>query len=176
MEVFAYTRSEKPTADSRKDSSYCVPGTGDVEGKIPSKWFSGASCDSVNHFLGQDLDILVISMPLTAENRGLLSYEQFEILSKKRTFVANIGRGGHIHQDALIKALETGQIRGAAVDVTDPEPLPKGHPLWKAPNLMITPHVSWKTDKYWPRLLDILELNLSNLQADRSLINEVVRR
>ncbi|KAI8167004.1 D-2-hydroxyacid dehydrogenase [Colletotrichum sp. SAR 10_70] len=140
MEVYAFTRSEKATPESRKDDSYVVPGTGDPDGLVPSKWFHGASKEAVNNFLAQDLDLLVIGMPLTSETTGLIGKEQFEILSKKKTFVSNIARGHLIQTDALIEALETGKIRAAALDVTDPEPLPKDHPLWKAPNVFITPH------------------------------------
>ncbi|KAI8312624.1 D-2-hydroxyacid dehydrogenase [Colletotrichum sp. SAR11_240] len=140
MEVYAFTRSEKATPESRKDDSYVVPGTGDPDGHVPSKWFHGASKEAVNNFLAQDLDLLVIGMPLTSETTGLIGKEQFEILSKKKTFVSNIARGPLIQTDALIEALETGKIRAAALDVTDPEPLPKDHPLWKAPNVFITPH------------------------------------
>ncbi|KAI1863710.1 hypothetical protein JX265_003847 [Neoarthrinium moseri] len=176
MDVYAYTRTEKTTAESRKDDSYCVSGTGDPDGLIPSKWFHGASRDEVDTFLGQNLDILVISLPLTESTRGIISHKQFEILSVNKTFVCNIARGGHIDQEALIRALETGQIRGAALDVTDPEPLPRDHPLWKAPNLLITPHVSWLSDYYWDRILDILEINLENLAENKALINVVNRQ
>lgn len=171
MEVYAYTRSEKATPESRYDDSYHLPGTGDPEGSIPAKWFHGTSKDAVNNFLAQDLDIVVLSLPLTKENHHILSHEQFEILSKKKTFVSNIARGGHIDQDALIKALESGKIRGAALDVTDPEPLPAEHPLWDAPNVFITPHVSWKTQSYYERALDILVLNLDKLAKGERPIN-----
>lgn len=109
----------------------------------------------MNHFLEQDLDILVMCLPLTGETRGMISYQQFEIMSKKKTwvfstlntlhlsdkfrFLSSVARGESINTGALIHALETGQIRGAAVDGTDPEPLPSDHPLWKAPNLLVTP-------------------------------------
>ncbi|KAI2466339.1 hypothetical protein F4781DRAFT_434500 [Annulohypoxylon bovei var. microspora] len=176
MEVYAYTRGERATSESRKDDSYCVPGTGDPDGLLPARWFHGAAKEDVNNFLGQDLDLLVVSLPLTSETRHILSYDQFEILSKKKTFIANIARGGHVNQEALIKALETDQIRGAALDVTDPEPLPSDHPLWKAPNLLITPHISWKTDALWGRLLDILVLNLEKLATGKPLINVVNRQ
>ncbi|KAI8960819.1 hypothetical protein F5Y11DRAFT_251031 [Daldinia sp. FL1419] len=176
MEVYAYTRSERPTPESRKDDSYCVPGTGDADGVLPAKWFHGTTKEEVNNFLSQRLDLLVISVPLTPETRHIISDRQFEILSGRKTFVANIARGGLIDQEALLKALETGQIRGAALDVTDPEPLPNDHPLWRAPNLLITPHVSWKTDHLLDRLLDILELNLEKLATGEPLINVVNRK
>ncbi|CAJ2513996.1 Uu.00g021150.m01.CDS01 [Anthostomella pinea] len=176
LEVYAYTRNERTTPESKKDDSYCVPGTGDQDGLLPAKWFHGPTKESVNDFLAQDLDLLVISLPLTPETQQIISEEQFEILSKKKTFVSNIGRGGHINQEALIKALETGQIRGAALDVTDPEPLPSDHPLWKAPNLLITPHISWKSLSFFSRLLAIIEANLENLATDKPLINVINRK
>ncbi|KAI0133016.1 D-isomer specific 2-hydroxyacid dehydrogenase [Xylariales sp. AK1849] len=175
MEVYAYTRSERLTAEKRKDDSYCVPGTGDPDGIVPAKWFHGSTKEDINNFLGQDLDLLVVSLPLTKETRGIISHEQFEILSRKKTFVANIARGGHINQEALIEALESQKIRGAALDVTDPEPLPKDHPLWKSPNLLITPHVSWQTGSMLNRILDIFEVNLEKLNAGERPINVVNR-
>ncbi|WQF86941.1 Putative D-isomer specific 2-hydroxyacid dehydrogenase, NAD-binding domain-containing protein [Colletotrichum destructivum] len=175
MEVYAYTRSERSTPASRKDDSYCIPGTGDPDGLIPTKWFHGASRESVNAFLAQDLDILVLGLPLTEETRGLFGREQFEILSRRRTFVSNIARGPLVQNDALIEALETGKIRAAALDVTDPEPLPKDHPLWRAPNIFITPHVSWRTKVHWERVLGLLEANLERLHTRQPLINVVNR-
>ncbi|KAK3936840.1 hypothetical protein QBC46DRAFT_394160 [Diplogelasinospora grovesii] len=151
MEVYAYTRSEKPTPESRKDDSYCVPGTGDPDGLIPTMWFHGASKEAVNEFLGHDLDILV------------------------KTFVSNVARGGHIDTDALIDALKDGKIRGAALDVVDPEPLPDNHPIMSAPNLFITPHVSWQTPHLFERLQAILEENLERLSKGEKMINVMDR-
>ncbi|KAK1498932.1 D-isomer specific 2-hydroxyacid dehydrogenase [Colletotrichum cuscutae] len=176
MEVYAYTRSERATLESRKDDSYCVPGTGDPDGLVPAKWFHGASKEAINNFLSQDLDLLVLGLPLTEETKGLIGKEQFEILSKRRTFVSNVARGPLIQTDSLIEALEGGKIRAAALDVTDPEPLPKDHPLWKAPNVFITPHVSWRTDGYWERVLGVLEANLERIDAGKPLINVVNKK
>ncbi|ROW02540.1 hypothetical protein VMCG_06152 [Cytospora schulzeri] len=118
MEVYAYTRSPRTTPKARKDDSYCVPGTGDPDGLIPTKWFHGTSvCADINNFLDQDLDILVLSLPLTSETHGIISHEQFQILSKKKTFLSSVARGESINTDALMKALETGQIAGAANDL-----------------------------------------------------------
>lgn len=173
MDVVAFTMRERPSPESRKDDSYCVPGTGDPDGLIPTRWFHGTTKEVLNNFLAQDLDILVICLPLTASTRNMISKEQFDILAKKKTFVTNVGRGGHINTEHLIEALEQGLIRGAAVDVTNPEPLPKSHPLWKAPNLLITPHVSWVSSDYWRRILQILEHNLEALSRGTPFVNMV---
>ena len=171
MEVYAYTRSEKATPEARQDDSYCVPGTGDPDGVIPAKWFHGASKEAVNEFLAQDLDLLVLSLPLTEATKHILDREQFEILSKKKTFVSNIARGEHIDSEALLEALQKGKIRGAALDVTDPEPLPDGHPLFTAPNVFITPHVSFQTPQLFDRIRAVLEKNLESLSRGQPLIN-----
>ncbi|KAL2682772.1 hypothetical protein Neosp_007227 [[Neocosmospora] mangrovei] len=173
MEVYAFTRTERPTPESRKDSSYCVPGTGDPDGLIPAKWFHGSSRADIDDFLDQKLDILVVCLPLTQETSGIISSSQFKILSKNKTFLSNVGRGKHVDTEALIEALQTGQIRGAALDVTDPEPLPSDHSLWKAPNVFITPHNSWHSTMYWPRVLEILGTNLERLDTGKPLVNAV---
>jgi len=88
-----------------------------------------------------DTDILVMCVPDTPETQGMLSRERIALLPKHAVIV-NVGRGTSIDQDALIEALNSGQIAGAALDVMVPEPLPKEHPLWDAKNVIITPHVS----------------------------------
>ena len=173
MEIFAFTRSERATPASRKDDSFHLPGMGDPDGLLPTRWFHGTSREAVNEFLSQGLDLLVVSLPLTPESTKILNREQFEILAKKKTFVANIARGKLIDTDALVDALETGKVRGAALDVTDPEPLPAGHPLWKAPNVFITPHVSWQTPHYWVRCMKVLDVNLKRLSIGERPINLV---
>lgn len=175
MDVIAYTMRERATAESRRDDSYCVPGTGDVEGVLPSEWYYGADKVSINNFISQDLDILVICLPLTPLTRNVIAAEQFGIMSKKKTFLSNIGRGPHVNTADLITALETGQIRGAAVDVTDPEPLPSDHPLWKAPNLLITPHVSGNSKHYNARVMAILEENLACIADGKPAVNQIDR-
>lgn len=171
MDVVAYTMRERSTPETRFDDSYVVPGTGDPEGLLPSKWFHGTSKESLNGFLAQDLDLLVISLPLTSLTRNMIAKEQFQIMSKKRTFISNIGRGPIVNTADLIEALENRTIRGAALDVTDPEPLPKDHLLWKAPNVFITPHVSFQSKSRGRRVLEILECNLERLGEGKPLVN-----
>jgi phosphoglycerate dehydrogenase-like enzyme len=175
MDVIVYTLRERSTAEAKKDDSYNVPGTGDPDGLLPSKWFFGNSKESLNHFLAQDIDLLVICLPLTTSTTGLVSKEQFQIMSKRRTFVSNIGRGPIVNTGDLIQALEEDLIRGAAIDVTDPEPLPKEHQLWRTKNIFISPHVSWHSTDLTKRLLGVLELNLERLSEGKPLVNEVDR-
>ncbi|SMQ67940.1 D-isomer specific 2-hydroxyacid dehydrogenase family protein [Agreia sp. VKM Ac-1783] len=84
-------------------------------------------------------DVVVLAAALTDDTRGLIGGRQFAEM-KNSAVLVNIGRGGLIVTDALVDAIQTGSIAGAGIDVTDPEPLPDGHPLWIAPNIIITPH------------------------------------
>ncbi|KAE8143853.1 hypothetical protein BDV38DRAFT_266976 [Aspergillus pseudotamarii] len=173
MEVYAFTRTPYTSDKKAKSDHYSVLGMGDPHGQLPSKWFHGESRDAVNEFLRQDLDLLVLCLPLTKETEYLLGPEQFAILAQgnKRIFISNVARGRLICTEALIDALHKGKIWGAAVDVTDPEPLPESHPLFSAPNVVITHHVSWQSSNNWDRMLDILEANLDRLDKGENLIN-----
>ncbi|AWB82454.1 hypothetical protein C3B44_08925 [Corynebacterium yudongzhengii] len=88
-----------------------------------------------------EADIVVLSLPLTDETRGLVDAEKFERM-KNDALVINVGRGALIDHDDLVDALNEKKIAGAAMDVTAPEPLPAGHPLWSMPNVVISPHIA----------------------------------
>lgn len=181
MTVHAYTLHPRPTPASRADHSWAPPGLGDPEGTLPAKWFSGASTEDLHTFLGSGLDLLVIATPLTAGTTHLLAKAEFEVLAaaggrKGRTFVSNVSRGGVINTEDLVDALEGGLIRGAAVDVTEPEPLPDGHVLWGAKNVIVTPHVSGASTKYFERVLGVLGENLGRLGSGEGLVNLVDKK
>jgi len=175
-DVIAYTAHPKNTPAERADHGWTVPGTGDLDGSIPSAWFSGLDKASLHKFLSQDLDVLVISVPLTKDTFHFIGAEEFAVLSKRKAFVTNISRGDIINQPALKAALESGQLRGAAIDVTTPEPLPADDPLWDAPNLTITPHISGEGSAYAERALAIFETNLAHRDKGERLINVIDRR
>ncbi len=88
-----------------------------------------------------ETDLLAMSLPSTAETRGILSRERLALLPQD-SYVVNVGRGSAIDEDALADALDSGQLAGAALDVFQTEPLPTDHRLWKTKNLLITPHVA----------------------------------
>ncbi|PWY89213.1 hypothetical protein BO70DRAFT_285863 [Aspergillus heteromorphus CBS 117.55] len=171
MDVYAYTMRERATTESRKADSFSEPGLGDEDGQFPSKWFWGQH--QLNEFLGSDLDLLIITLPLTKETRGIIARDQFKLLGKKKTYVSNVARGAVINTDDLMAALDEGLIRGAALDVTDPEPLPEGHKLWGYKNVIVTPHCSGNSTHYNERALKILATNLERRALGREYINRV---
>jgi phosphoglycerate dehydrogenase-like enzyme/glyoxylase-like metal-dependent hydrolase (beta-lactamase superfamily II) len=97
-------------------------------------------------------DVVVLACPLTAETRGLFGEPQFEAMKRSAYFI-NIARGGLVKMPALMEALRNRRIAGAGLDVTDPEPLPPGHSLWKMTNVVISPHVGGQSpegkDRQW---------------------------
>jgi phosphoglycerate dehydrogenase-like enzyme len=86
-------------------------------------------------------DVIVNTLPLTAETKGFFDRAAFDAAKRGALFI-NVGRGGTVVTADLVAALQDGRIGGAGLDVTDPEPLPPDHPLWRTPNVLITPHVS----------------------------------
>jgi phosphoglycerate dehydrogenase-like enzyme len=96
--------------------------------------------ERLDEFLAQ-ADFVVLAAALTDETLYLFNERRFSLM-KRSAYLVNIARGKMVDSAALLKALESGVIAGAAVDVTDPEPLPDGHALWNAPNLIITPHTA----------------------------------
>ena len=175
MSVLAYTATPKDSKEKRRDGGYIVPGTGDAEGEVPEEWYSGLDKESLHHFLRQEIDWLVVAVPLTEETKRFLSDEELDILAKRKAYITNIARGPIIDQPALVRALKDGKLSGAALDVTDPEPLPEDNELWDLENVVVTPHVSGQGTSYTERAFQVLGLNLERRLAGEKLVN-VVRR
>jgi phosphoglycerate dehydrogenase-like enzyme len=85
--------------------------------------------------------VVFVALALTPETTGIIGAEELALMDPS-AWLVNVGRGGHVVTDALVDALRAGSIAGAALDVTDPEPLPDGHPLWELPNCIVTPHTA----------------------------------
>ena len=116
-------------------------------------------------------EIVILILPHTPESHGLIGAKQLALMPQGALLV-NSARGPIVQTDALVEALNAGHIR-AAVDVTDPEPLPAGHPLWKCPNLLITPHVAGSTPQFSPRAIKIAVAQIQRLLQGESLLNVV---
>jgi len=117
-------------------------------------------------------DYIVVSAPETTETKHLIGAPELARM-KPTARLINVARGSLLNQSALLAALQQGKIAGAAVDVTDPEPLPATDPLWKAPNLLVTPHTSAISDRLWHRQTSLLLDLLERWFAGRELFNQV---
>jgi phosphoglycerate dehydrogenase-like enzyme len=117
-----------------------------------------------------EADYVVLCAPETAETKNLFDLKRF-IQMKRGARLINLGRGSILDEAALVRSLESGHLGGAAVDVTDVEPLPPESPLWTAPNLLITPHTSAISSRLWPRETDLLVKLLERWFDGRELFN-----
>ncbi len=119
-----------------------------------------------------EADYLVVAAPLTPATRGAVSRDVIGRL-KPSAWVINIARGPIIDEPALIEALGAGRIGGAALDTFNAEPLPADNPLWKMPNVMITPHSSNRSPKARERTLALFVENVRRYKAGEPLLNQV---
>jgi phosphoglycerate dehydrogenase-like enzyme len=117
-------------------------------------------------------DVVFVSAPLTRQSQGMMGAKQFESMKQNSYFIA-VSRGGLYDMNALVRALESKKLAGAGVDVTNPEPLPKGHPLWKFSNVIITPHYAGVSDGEYGRDEKLFIENLRRFAADEPLLNVV---
>jgi phosphoglycerate dehydrogenase-like enzyme len=132
-----------------------------------------AGFDALPSLLGR-VDVVILTVPLTDQTRRLVDAE-FLAAMRDGTLLVNVARGGVVDTDALLAELSTGRLR-AALDVTDPEPPPPGHPLWSAPGLLISPHVGGSTTAFEPRARRMLRAQLERFAAGEPLANVVVPR
>jgi phosphoglycerate dehydrogenase-like enzyme len=119
-----------------------------------------------------EADYVLIAAPETAETRHLMGATEIAKM-KRGARLINVGRGSLLDEAALLRALESGALGGAAIDVAKLEPLPAESPLWKAPNLLITPHTSGVSDRLWDRQAGVLLELLERWFDGRELFNRV---
>ena len=117
-------------------------------------------------------DVVFVAAPRTPQSEGMMGPRQFELMKKDSYFIA-VSRGKLYDTDALVKALDSKRLAGAGLDVTDPEPLPKGHPLWEFENVVITPHIAGRSDKIEERRMELFKENLRRFVAGEPLLNLV---
>jgi phosphoglycerate dehydrogenase-like enzyme len=116
-------------------------------------------------------DVVVLVVPLTDQTRGLVD-AGFLARMKDDALLVNVARGAVVDTDALLAELTSRRI-AAAIDVVDPEPLPAGHPLWKAPRLLVSPHVGGASSAMWPRAYRLVREQVSRFVAGESLLNQM---
>lgn len=122
-----------------------------------------------------EADVVAIAVPLTSETEGLFDERAFAAM-KKGSILLNIARGKVVKTEALMQALSNGTLAGAGLDVTDPEPLPTGHPLWSMPNVVITAHVAGDAALTEQRAEQLSRENFRRFGAGEPLVNVVDKR
>jgi phosphoglycerate dehydrogenase-like enzyme len=190
----AHTWKDEGKVKSIADSVTLVVGLGDIGGQFAKKMHMLGSrvigvrknkaekpdyleglyqMDALDDLLGK-ADIIACSLPGTEETAGMFHKERMNKI-KKGAILINVGRGSLIPTEDLIEALKSKRLSGAAVDVTETEPLPSDSPLWDAPNLLITPHVSgnYHMRQILETIVDIAAYNLKEIYAGGSIKNEV---
>ena len=119
-----------------------------------------------------DALVVVLALSLTPETRGIIGAKQLGLMGQT-AWLVNVARGGHIDTDALVEALREEAIAGAALDVTDPEPLPDGHALWDLSNCIITPHTADTIEMVLPLLAERIRTNVACFVAGEDLVGLV---
>lgn len=113
-------------------------------------------------------DLVVLALALTDATRGVIGEAELQAM-QRHAWLVNVARGGHIQTSKLVAALEQGELGGAALDVTDPEPLPEGHRLWELDNVIITPHVGNTPEMGIPLLADHIRDNVARFGRGETL-------
>ncbi len=117
-------------------------------------------------------DVIISTVPLTPKTTGMFDQDFFKTMKKTAYFI-NIARGKSVVTDDLIEALNEGELAGAGLDVTDPEPLPADHPLWDQPRVIITPHVAHRSELLRDRIWLVAQENLRRYVAGEKLLSQV---
>jgi phosphoglycerate dehydrogenase-like enzyme len=117
-------------------------------------------------------DLVVLALALTPETEGIIGASELELMGRN-AWLVNVARGRHVVTDDLVHALRNGVIAGAGLDVTDPEPLPEGHPLWTLPNCIVTPHVGNTPEMARPLLAERVTANVKRWAEGAELIGLV---
>jgi phosphoglycerate dehydrogenase-like enzyme len=127
------------------------------------------------HDLLPRADVLFLAAPLTPATRGLVGARELALLGKK-AYIINVSRGEILVTGALVEALSEGRLAGAGLDVTDPEPLPVGHPLWSFENVIITPHIAGASDQVLRRRTDLVMENVRRFACGLPLLHVVDKK
>jgi phosphoglycerate dehydrogenase-like enzyme len=117
-------------------------------------------------------DVVFVAAPETPATRGMMGVAQFREMKRGAYFIA-VSRGPVYSMDGLVEALGKGRLAGAGVDVAEPEPLPKNHPLWKFKNVVVTPHIAGASDRSLGRVVELVKENIRRFGAGEALLNMV---
>ncbi len=164
MQILAYNRAGRRT----KAKGFSLPNSGDPEGDFPAWW---CGLGRIDEMLPR-CDVVVLCLPLTAETHHLVGAAALQSLPN-HAYLIDVGRGGVLDLHALCDCLHAGRLAGAALDVYEQEPLPAEHPLWRAPNVLLSPHIGAGTKSRNDFVARVLVENLSRFLDGRPLVNLV---
>jgi phosphoglycerate dehydrogenase-like enzyme len=156
----------KYNAMQPEDTGYTPEGLGDPEGDLVRRIYPYQALPSML----KECDFVVVAVPLTPETKGLVGADEINAM-KNGAYLVDISRGGVVDHAALIKALKSGKLGGAMLDVFPVEPLPADNPLWKMPNVIITPHLSGISRQYDARAVELFSENLYRYLGNLPLYN-----
>lgn len=159
-----------PTGIQRPVQPYSDPPWLEPEDLPPDIVYPAVQIDEV---LSQS-DVIVSLLPLTGETRHVIGERQFAAMPRGAIFIS-LGRGAVVDEEALIRALRTGRLAGAGLDVFESEPLPRSSPLWRMHNVIVSPHVGGNSDRTAERAAHFFAVNLSRYLEGRPLLNVVDR-
>lgn len=148
------------------DEEYIVEGLGDPAAEIPDRIYPPEAIRSMVALC----DFVVITLPLTSTTRGTFDKSVLEAM-KSDAYLIDVSRGGILDHGALVEVLNDGAIAGAALDVYPIEPLPESSPLWRMPNVILSPHIAGASDHYLERAVDLFVTNLNRYIVDGPLLN-----
>jgi phosphoglycerate dehydrogenase-like enzyme len=158
----------KRDAMNPTDSGYTIEGHGDPEGNLFTRLYPFQAVKS----MVKECDFVVILLPLTPETRGIFGEEEIRAM-KPGSYLIVVSRGGIVDETALIAALTDKTLAGAVLDVFNREPLPVENPLWKLPNVILTPHVSGFSPNYKERAGMMFADNLFRYLHGEPLLNKI---
>jgi phosphoglycerate dehydrogenase-like enzyme len=149
-----------------EDAGYTIPGLGDPGGDLFHRLYPHQAARSML----RECDFVIVVAPLTPETRGMIGAAELAVM-KPSAYLISMARGGIVDQSALAAALQERRIAGAVMDVFTEEPLPQTSPLWKLPNLIITPHIGGLSAQYNARAVDMFTENLKRYLTGAPLLN-----
>jgi len=158
----------KRNALQPEDTGFIVEGHGDPHGDYVQRLYPFQAVRS----MVKECDFVVVTVPLTSQTRGLIDQDVFKSM-KSSAFLVDVSRGDVVDQSALIEALEEKEIAGAGLDVFPEEPPAADNPLWKMPNVIITPHMAGVTPRYDERAITFFAENLRRYLAGEQLYNQI---
>ena len=167
MRVLASKRNPMQPAMRGKFSQ---AGLGDPEGELPERLYPPAAIAD----MAAECDYLVVALPLSAHTKSTIGKTFFSAMKQEAIFI-NIGRGGVVDEEALLDALQNGQIAGAALDVFTQEPLPSDSPFWQLENVIISPHTSGNSVFYSDFCVELFAENLRRYLDKLPLLNRISR-